>query len=121
MHPHLTTPYRDQLQAQRASLLAQLAQQRGGLVDRAEAQGRAPQPEESHAQTATERELAFALDERETAEIAAIDAALQRIADGHYGTCTECGTDIPAARLHAAPQAERCIHCQEALEHARHA
>ncbi|MDD0841052.1 TraR/DksA family transcriptional regulator [Curvibacter sp. HBC61] len=118
MHPHLTTPYREQLQAQRASLLDQLAQQRGGLVDRANALGRAPQPEESRAQSATERELAYALDEREISEIAAIDAALQRIQDGRYGECTACGVDIPAARLHAAPEAERCIACQEALEHA---
>src|SRR5450830_1808836 len=101
MHTHLTQPFREQLLAQRASLIEQLA----------------PQPEDSHAQSATERELAFALDERETAEVAAIDAALQRIADGHYGECLDCGVEIPAARLHAAPEAERCIRCQEALEH----
>jgi len=117
MHPHLTQPFREQLLAQRASLIEQLALQRGGLVDRAQADGRAPQPEDSHAQSATERELAFALDERETAEVAAIDAALKRIADGHYGECLDCGVEIPAARLHAAPEAERCIRCQEALEH----
>ena len=117
MHPHLTQPFREQLLAQRTSLIEQLAQQRGGLVDRAQADGRAPQPEDSHAQSATERELAFALDERETAEVAAIDAALKRIDEGHYGECLDCGVEISAARLHAAPEAERCIRCQEAQEH----
>lgn len=117
MHSHLTQPFREQLLAQRVSLIEQLAQQRGGLVDRAQADGRAPQPEDSRAQSATERELAFALDERETAEVAAIDAALKRMDEGRYGECLACGVEIPAARLHAAPEAERCIQCQEALEH----
>src|SRR5450830_1876900 len=94
MHTHLTQPFREQLLAQRASLIEQLALQRGGLVDRAQADGRAPQPEDSHAQSATERELAFALDERETAEVAAIDAALQRIAAGHYGECLACTREV---------------------------
>ncbi|MBV8619047.1 MAG: TraR/DksA family transcriptional regulator [Curvibacter sp.] len=117
MDPQLTSPYRQQLLAMRASLLEQLALQRGGMVSRADAQGRAPQPEDSRAQSATERELAYALDERETAEVAAIDAALKRIDAGTYGECTACGTDIPTARLHAAPEAERCIRCQEIAEH----
>jgi len=119
MHPHLTTPYREQLQAQRASLLDQLAQQRGGPVDRANALGRAPQPEESRAQSATERELAFALDEHETAHLTAVGAALARIAAGTYGECTDCGARITAARLHATPEAARCVHCQEKAEQHR--
>ncbi len=44
----------------------------------------------------------FTLDARESAELDAIDAALKRIEDGVYGICTDCGVDIPAARLHAA-------------------
>ena len=54
------------------------------------------------------------------AELAAVDAALKRIEDGVYGQCTECGAEIPGARLHAAPEAERCIDCQEKSEHSHH-
>ena len=117
MQAHLTAPYRQQLLDLRASVLEQLAQQRGGTVPRADALGRAPQPEDSRAQSASERELAYALDERETAEVMAIDAALRRIDAGNYGECTACGAEIPAARLKAAPEAERCIRCQEIAEH----
>ncbi|MNT89889.1 RNA polymerase-binding transcription factor [compost metagenome] len=45
-----------------------------------------------------------------------MDAALNRIEAGTYGECTDCGTDITAARLHATPEAPRCVHCQEKAE-----
>ena len=71
---------------------------------------------ESPAQVATEREIEFAIDAHEMAELAAIDAALARISAGVYGECVDCGCDIPQARLHANPEALRCISCQEAFE-----
>jgi RNA polymerase-binding transcription factor DksA len=37
--------------------------------------------------------------------------ALERIADGTYGTCRECGDAIAPARLDAMPAAERCARC----------
>ena len=46
-----------------------------------------------------------------------IDAALERIQAGSYGTCTDCGIGIPAARLNAHPSAKRCIDCQSLAEH----
>ena len=44
-------------------------------------------------------------------EIRQIKAALQRIADGGYGFCTQCGEPIAAKRLAALPTATRCIAC----------
>ena len=114
-----TAPYKTQLLQPRAALLEQLAQLRGGPVGRAQASAEHfATHEDSRAQTATERELEFALDDHETAELAAVDAALQRIASGTYGVCTACGTHIAAQRLAVAPQAARCMPCQEAAEHA---
>ena len=113
----LTDPYRAQLLAQRASLLEQLASLRGGTMGRAEASAdHYGRPEDSTAQLYTERELEFALDARETAELTQVDAALKRIEAGTYGRCSDCGVEIPAARLHAAPEATRCISCQEKIE-----
>jgi len=40
-----------------------------------------------------------------------IRAALQRIADGSYGTCANCGATIAPARLQALPTATLCINC----------
>ena len=115
----LATNYRKKLVALRAALLAQMAEQRGGVVGRAEvAATHFGHPEDSPAQLATEKELEFAIDEHETAELGAIDAALARIEAGTYGECTSCGTYITAARLRATPEAPRCIHCQEKFEKA---
>lgn len=43
-----------------------------------------------------------------------IDAALQRMADGSYGVCVHCGTDIPVERLEFRPSAIACVTCQSA-------
>lgn len=106
-----------QLQTLRAQTLAQLREQRGGSLSRAEAAAdqRATESDD-WAQAETERDLAVALAERESAELLAIDAALQRIQDGSYGLCLDCGVAIPTARLHANPTALRCVACQERLE-----
>ena len=53
---------------------------------------------------------------RDAGELAEVEAALTRVADGSYGTCVECGEPIPHARLAANPSAARCIACQERLE-----
>ena len=64
------------------------------------------------ADTATEtydRELDYTLEENSEHLLAEIDAALKRIEDGTYGTCTSCGKEIAAERLEAHPWASLCI------------
>lgn len=121
MDKRLAEPFKQQLLAQRATLLTQISDLRGGTVGRAEASAThfGDQPQDSRAQLETERNLEFVLDAREGNELDAIDAALKRIEDGVYGICTDCGAEIGAARLHAAPETPRCIDCQDRHEHAR--
>ncbi len=45
-------------------------------------------------------------------EIQRIRSALQRIEEGVYGYCRDCGEPIGTARLDANPFADRCIDCQ---------
>jgi len=45
--------------------------------------------------------------------IRVIQAALERIEDGSYGVCDNCGEDIGEARLRAIPEATRCVNCAE--------
>jgi DnaK suppressor protein len=45
-----------------------------------------------------------------------IDAALNRIVEGDFGQCFECGAPINPKRLEADPTATLCISCAEALE-----
>ncbi|MBL9037488.1 MAG: TraR/DksA C4-type zinc finger protein [Archangium sp.] len=49
----------------------------------------------------------------EQAELAEIDLALARIADGRYGQCESCGGPIGRGRLRALPDARRCLRCDE--------
>ncbi len=45
-----------------------------------------------------------------------IEAARQRMREGTYGTCSECGMEIPFERLLAYPTALRDIQCQTQYE-----
>jgi RNA polymerase-binding transcription factor len=45
-----------------------------------------------------------------------IEAALQRIRNGEYGVCVDCGDAVTFPRLMAYPTAKRCIVCQEQRE-----
>lgn len=117
MTPEQASPYRQQLTDMRTAILAQISDQRGGVLGRAEAAAdHFERREDSSAQVATERELEFAIGERETSELAMIDAALARIEAGAYGECIDCSAHIPAPRLKASPEASRCIACQEKFE-----
>ena len=42
--------------------------------------------------------------------------ALERVRQGTFGECIECGGDIELKRLKAIPWARYCVRCQEARE-----
>jgi DnaK suppressor protein len=42
-----------------------------------------------------------------------IDAAEDRLTDGSYGICQECGTRIPVERLEILPYVRYCVSCQQ--------
>jgi DnaK suppressor protein len=44
-----------------------------------------------------------------------IDAAVDRIADGTFGRCTNCGVAIPVERLTIRPFAAGCVACQASV------
>ncbi|ALO47004.1 TraR/DksA family transcriptional regulator [Pseudohongiella spirulinae] len=72
--------------------------------------GRSQDSEERAQENENEEVLqALAVDARN--EIREIDAALARIHDGSYGTCTTCGEAIATARIDAYPMAVKCINC----------
>jgi DnaK suppressor protein len=45
-----------------------------------------------------------------------VEEAGKRLAEGTYGTCIDCGNDIPQERLDAVPEAIRCIEDQNRYE-----
>jgi len=69
---------------------------------------------EDFSEQATEREDEEVLEDLGAAglqEIRMIEAALDRIANGSYGVCVNCGDPIGEARLDVVPQAPRCRNC----------
>ena len=111
--------YKHRLVVERDALLAQIDAQRGGPISRADAASDAlDKSEDDNAQIQTGRDIAFAINEHETAELLAIDASLLRIKEGVYGLCVDCGTHIPAARMDAVPHTLRCLACQTTFEQA---
>ena len=65
---------------------------------------------------AFEQENTLSLMQAEEGTLELVEEALERIEEGAYGICTECGSRIPKARLNAIPYAPLCIRCASALE-----
>lgn len=61
-------------------------------------------------------EINSQLAEVESRELARIDEALDKMAEGNYGKCEGCKQNIPLARLQALPYATCCIECKRKLE-----
>lgn len=62
------------------------------------------------------RELGFATRTLLVARVNRIADALDRLSEGEYGTCVECGEAIAPARLRALPEVQTCVRCQARLE-----
>jgi len=62
------------------------------------------------------REIGFATRELLIERVNRITAALDRLSQGEYGTCVECGESIAPARLRALPEVQTCVRCQDVLE-----
>ena len=59
-----------------------------------------------------DREIDLYLSAQARATVVEIDRALQKIEDGTYGVCEQCGESIPEARLQALPYAALCVTCK---------
>ena len=54
--------------------------------------------------------------DRDVHELREFEAARERIAQGNYGDCPDCGGEIDIARLRVSPAALRCVRCQSMHE-----
>jgi RNA polymerase-binding transcription factor len=99
------------LDARERELRALVAQRRSSLED----EGSTAEPAGDEADRAFGRERSTIendLIDLHLRELAQIDAARERAAEGRYGLCLDCGEPIPHARLDANPTALRCADCQ---------
>jgi DnaK suppressor protein len=63
-----------------------------------------------------EQEFTLSLMESDSGILGKIEAALERIEEGTYGDCEECGAKIPKTRLNALPYASMCVKCASLYE-----
>jgi DnaK suppressor protein len=89
---------------------------RGALRNRAGANIESTAEDCERTVLAGQRELTAELVDRASRRLRAVESALQRLAEGDYGTCTDCEEPIPIRRLKAIPWASRCVPCQEAAD-----
>ena len=59
-----------------------------------------------------EREICARLGARDQIRLKALDAAFERLQQGLYGICEECGEGISLERLGVLPFATNCVDCQ---------
>ena len=105
---------RDRLAAQKAQTLQRLADLTRDF-DAVVAASRDTNADDEHdpegATIAFERSQIEALARQAEHHLKEIDAALNRLDAGGYGTCEVCGVPISAERLEARPTARVCILC----------
>lgn len=68
------------------------------------------------AQDLTEESVSLGILANEEEELAQIEAALKRIAEGTYGLCEICSEPIPVKRLRFLPYATKCVRCKSLEE-----
>ena len=66
--------------------------------------------------TSTMENLRSSLQDSELKEFKRIVRAIEKIEDGSYGVCIDCGGEVSQKRLDSYPNAARCLVCQEAFE-----
>ena len=62
------------------------------------------------------RQILLSLNDTQRGMLQDIDDALDRMNDGEYGLCIECGEEIAAKRLEVRPQAKYCVDCKTDIE-----
>ena len=104
---------RERLKQMLASLQSQQVQRMRALRDRDTG---VPGDEVDDAAREDDFDLTTSLADIAAARRSAIEEALQRVEQGGYGLCEDCGEEIAPARLHAMPTAVLCVDCQSARE-----
>ena len=62
------------------------------------------------------KQVLLSLNENERMRLQEVDEALDRIANGTYGVCEECGEPIGLKRIEVRPVAKYCVSCKAKQE-----
>lgn len=113
MNTPLTSAQREELKAllleRRRAMQAQMQQNQENLAPPSADEG-------AVLQRNVAREVDQALTNLDAADQVRIDRALEKMEDGSYGLCGECGCAIPFERLKIEPQTQHCVACKSRWE-----
>ncbi len=119
MEGHMVEQYdkqRQQLEAEHKRLTDELAQLETNKSTAEERREGSPFGKREEEATETlELEKRLALENRIRQEMASVEHALEKIKNGTYGLCDNCGKKIDPERLAALPQATLCLNCKALL------
>ena len=101
----MSTELREQLQTLKAELNERVTKIKADLTKELDADSK------EQATQLENREVLEALANEATEELTKINSALQRMDEGTYGLCIECGSEIDSRRLAARPYSGKCIVC----------
>lgn len=63
-----------------------------------------------------QKELLYSRGSHDHGQLTLVKGALERLKEGAFGECVECGNPIGPKRLEALPWTPYCIDCQEKIE-----
>jgi RNA polymerase-binding protein DksA len=98
--------YRQQLMRLRDDLLNRMGKSQQEERDEVQREGN-----RDNAHLWEESDIRDSLDDQAEQELAQVNAALARVENGTYGSCSVCGEPIGEQRLEAVPYAASCVNC----------
>ncbi len=104
--------FREQLIQKREEIINEAGRTLSDMTDQNE---NVPDPND-RATIESGRSFELRIRDRERKLLSKIEAALQRVEDGEYGICDECGEEIGLKRLEARPVTTLCIDCKTLQE-----
>jgi len=104
--------FEKKLKDMRSSLLSEAEKTLSDMTDNA---GNYPDPTD-RATVESDRNFELRIRDRERRLLAKIHEALERIEEGSYGICEQCGEDITFKRMEARPVTTLCIDCKTQQE-----
>ena len=91
--------------------LARLQEEHAGFVEASLNSNADDEHDPEGTTIAFERSQVGALITQARERLREVEAALERVEAGSYGTCARCGRTIPDERLEARPTAAYCVAC----------
>ena len=114
---HQTKELGKLIEQRRNTLLAALQEDAARAREQPYAEHAGPAPDSGDESVATLiADLEQADLSRDLDEFRGLEAARERMKEGEYGICMDCGSDVVFERLKAFPAALRCVQCQERHE-----